>query len=265
MAQNRATDEIESESAANAQVLTTDRSPPLDRTRVNPTSNASLPFVLGQQLGIKSRARIPNCRPVDWKLNTGSEHSPGSRDKHGYVERLLSPDRERRAKTDTLLRLAGLDERDVVADVGCGAGYYTVAMARALTNGRVIALDVDDEMVEICRRRIIKEQIANAEARKCGDYEFGLPGASIDGALLSCVVHHAENQGRFLAAVRQMLKTAGWCAVLEWHPRATSDGPPLSRRIEPGELRRIATEAGFTVNVTHDLSDELYLVTLRNG
>ena len=189
---------------------------------------------------------------------------PGS-SQTSYIERLLSPEREHRAGTATILELCLAGDNVTVADIGCGPGYYTVALARALGRGKVIALDPDDEMLEICRRRVGEARLGNVEVLKCGEYQFPPDEGSIDALLLACVVHHADDRVRFLVAVRRLLLPKGRCTVVEWYRRGSEDGPPLERRIDPDELEAMAVRAGFRWHATHRMSGDQYLADLRNG
>ncbi len=190
--------------------------------------------------------------------------APGS-PQSSYIERLLSTEREHRADTVAILSFCLAGESDTVADIGCGPGYFTVALAQALGRGKVIALDPDEEMLEICRRRVRAARLENVQVLKCDEYQFPLDEGSIDAVLLSCVVHHADDQVRFLAAARRLLVPGGRCTILEWYRRQSEGGPPLERRIDPGQLETMAVRAGFRWQATHRMSDDQYLADLRNG
>ena len=182
-----------------------------------------------------------------------------------FIRQLLSPERERRLDTFTILAFSEINDRDTIADIGCGPGYYTVPLAKAVSNGQVYALDVDDDMLEACRQYLAQSRLANAQVLKCGEYDFPLEPGSVNGLFLAFVIHHSEDRVRFLQAARQLLTPRGWCTVLEWRRVEHGDGPPPERRIEPDELKAMATEAGFRYLVARDLNDEQYMATLRNG
>ena len=182
-----------------------------------------------------------------------------------YIQQLLSPERTQREDAAAILGFSGIDDGNSVADIGCGPGYYTVPLAKALSNGKVYALDVDEEMLEACRQRLAEARLDNVEVFKCGEYEFPLEDGSVDGLFIAFVLHHVEDRVRFLEASRRLLAPRGWCTLLEWDYTETEDGPPLERRIAPAELDRLTTEAGFICLDTRELNDGQYMVTLRNG
>ena len=180
------------------------------------------------------------------------------------VEHMLRPERMEKLDPFVVLNLCPINFGDTVADVGCGPGYFTLPLAKQLVHGKVYALDVDREMVDICRERVEQARMGNVEVLECQDYEFPTPEAGMDGLLVAFVVHHTPDQARFLSAIRGLLKSRGWCSILEWQPTETETGPPLAHRIAPEEMRDLAQGAGFRVQGWRSLNDDYYMMTLRN-
>ena len=189
----------------------------------------------------------------------GSEREPT------MAERLLSPDRESWADSATVLSHLGIASDARIADIGCGPGYFTVRLARAAGLGVVYALDVDEDMLELCRQSVSAAGLENVRVRRCGEYDFGLNEFSLDLVFLSCVIHHADEQVRFLAAARRLLKASGRCAMLEWVERESDFGPPLERRIGHERLIALASSAGYSGLEHHSLSEHQYLVVAESG
>ncbi|MCH8893231.1 MAG: arginine--tRNA ligase [Chloroflexi bacterium] len=106
-----------------------------------------------------------------------------------------------------------------MADIGCGPGYFTLPLAKLLINGKIIALDTSDEMIEACQGRLEESRLGNFEVLKCGEYDFPVAPASVDGLFIAFVVHHPSDRERFLTAAKEMLKAGGWCFILEWHKK----------------------------------------------
>lgn len=176
------------------------------------------------------------------------------------AERLLSPEREQWADSQRVLSHLGIAPDARIADIGCGPGYFAVRLAGAAACGQVHALDVDDDMLELCRNNVSRAGLQNVLVRRCGEYEFGLEDGSLDLVFLSCVIHHADDPVRFLAAARRALKSSGRCAMLEWVERESEFGPPLERRIGHDRLAALAATAGLSDLAHHQLSEHQYLV-----
>ena len=181
------------------------------------------------------------------------------------AERLLSPERERWADSALVLSHLAIAPNARIADIGCGPGYFTVRLASAADRGLVYALDVDPEMLALCRQQASAAGAKNVLIRRCQEYEFDLAEGTFDLAFLSCVIHHADDQVRFLAAAARLLKPCGRCAMLEWVERESDFGPPPEHRIGPDRLIEIAFAAGFKSHKYHELSEHQYLVVAAPG
>ena len=199
-------------------------------------------------------------------MSTHSEHpSSGHPAMPSSIERQLRPDRVETLDPFRVLSHCPVNPRDTVVDVGCGAGYFTLPLAKFLINGKVIALDVSDEMIEACQNRLAEARMGNGEVMKCGEYDFPVAPASVDGLFIAVVLHHPSDRVRFLTAAREMLKPGGWCFIVEWQKRETESGPPQEVRITPDELRQIAEDSGFRFQKTQDLNTHYYMGTLINS
>ena len=193
-------------------------------------------------------------------MSTDSDHDP----MHSSIERLLRPERTETLDPFRVLSLCPVNPRDTVADIGCGPGYFTLPLAKFLINGKILALDTSDEMIAACQSRLDEARMGNAEVMKCGEYDFPLAPASVDGLFMAFVVHHPDDRERFLTAVKEILKIGGWCFILEWHKKETESGPPQEVRITADEMRQFAQNSGFRVQGSRDLNEEHYMMTLIN-
>ena len=181
-----------------------------------------------------------------------------------FIQRLLSPERAERLDPLVILSFCPINIHDRVADIGCGPGYFTVPLAKALVNGKVYALDIDEEMVAACQERVAQARLGNVETLTCSEFDFPIEKGTLDGAFMAFVVQHGSDKAGLLRAVRELLQPRGWCVVLEWYHKETETGPPLERRVDPVDLENLAREAGFRLRGWRDLNGEHYLMTLRN-
>jgi ubiquinone/menaquinone biosynthesis C-methylase UbiE len=150
----------------------------------------------------------------------------------------------------------------VVADIGCGPGYFTLPLAKFLIHGKVVAMDTSDEMVEACKGRMDAARLGNVDVLKCSEYEFPVDPANMDGLFISVTLHHPEDRVRFLTAANEMLKPGGWCFIIEWQPHETESGPPQEVRITTDQLKQIAVDSGLKVQSSINLNEDYYLATL---
>ena len=193
-------------------------------------------------------------------MSTDSDHP----ETQHSIERMLRPERVETLDPFRVLSHCPIAPTDTVADIGCGPGYFTLPLAKYLINGKILGLDTSDEMVEACQSRLEAARLGNFEILKCGEYDFPLDPASVDGLFIAFVVHHPSDRVRFLTAAKEMLKPRGWCFILKWQKKETESGPPQEVRITPDELRQIAEDSGFRVQSSRDINDEHHMMILIN-
>jgi SAM-dependent methyltransferase len=86
----------------------------------------------------------------------------------GPLDRADFYDAELKRHNERLHAAAGVDVRDRVLDIGCGAGQTTREAARAAAEGGVVGIDTSLEMLEVARRRADEARLSNI-AFKHGD------------------------------------------------------------------------------------------------
>jgi ubiquinone/menaquinone biosynthesis C-methylase UbiE len=159
---------------------------------------------------------------------------------------LLAEDRMQRFDRYEFLRSLGVNEGKILADLGCGPGFFTLPAAELVGPiGRVYAVDVQQEMVDALRVRLAQEDITNVIVRRSSELDPSIPQHSADLALLAFVLHEIDQRSSFLLAAKRLLKPDGRVAVLEWEKIETPVGPPVDDRIIADEIIADAAAAGL--------------------
>ena len=129
---------------------------------------------------------------------------------HGGADRQFVPGRSWAAWSRALgLLLPALD----VADIGCGDGYLTIETARWAR--RVVAVDRSREVLARARELAARRGAGNI-AWKRGELEaLPLDDQSVDVALLSQALHHAERPEVAIAEAVRVLRPGGRVLVLD--------------------------------------------------
>ena len=146
------------------------------------------------------------------------------------MQALLSAERRRAIDTHSLLSRLPIRPHHVVADIGCGPGYFAVPLAKYLYDGKVYALDVQQEMLDATQGKLEDARLTTVEVMLSKERKLPLDDESMDGALMAFVLQEANGPAALLKEARRCLKPAGWLTVLEWHRRETEQGPPVGRR-----------------------------------
>jgi ubiquinone/menaquinone biosynthesis C-methylase UbiE len=101
-------------------------------------------------------------------------------------------------------------------DIGCGAGYFTLGLARLVGEaGRVIAVDLQPQMLDRVRRRAERAGLAGRiRLHRCRADTLGLEEAA-DFVLAFWMAHEVPDPGGFFHEVRRLLKPGGRLLVTE--------------------------------------------------
>lgn len=139
---------------------------------------------------------------------------------------LIRGEREQEEKPSEVLKQLELKPGMVVCDLGCGNGYYSLKMAEAVApGGKVLAVDIQQEMLHLLDIRAREKDIANIEPILSSVVDPRLPPNSIDLLLMVDVYHEFSHPEPMLAGIRQSLKPDGLVALLEY--RAEDRAVPI--------------------------------------
>jgi len=125
-----------------------------------------------------------------------------------------------------LLAQLGLEPGDVACDVGAGNGYHSLKMAELVgESGRVIATDIQPEMLRLLDRRATAAGVGNITRVLSSETDAKLPADTCDVILLVDVYHEFSDPEAMLAGMHQSLTTTGRIALVEY--RAEDDSVPM--------------------------------------
>ena len=100
-----------------------------------------------------------------------------------------------------------------VADLGCGDGYLTMEASRWAS--RVVAIDRSRAVLERARELARRRQVSNVTWRRGELEDLPLRDGSVDVAILSQALHHAEDPARALAEAARIVVPGGRVLVLD--------------------------------------------------
>lgn len=179
-----------------------------------------------------------------------------------HMHRLDSPERRKMLPPDTLLKQLPIEETDSVVDLGAGTGYFTIPAAQR-TQGRVIAVDVEPQMLEVIKDKVEENGANNVELVQGAIEDVPLEDETANHVIASLVLHEVEPLQRGLSEIRRLLKDGGHCLCLEWEKTPSEMGPPLHHRIHSSDMKKAFEDAGFTVTKHEAPTPMHYLLVAR--
>jgi ubiquinone/menaquinone biosynthesis C-methylase UbiE len=185
-------------------------------------------------------------------------------DKKAYIAMLEDPGRDAYQKPREVLLALGIREGEAIADIGSGSGYFALRLAeRAGPTGRVYAVDVDPDMVRHLNRRVRDAGLDNVRSVLADPDDPLLEDASVNRFFICDTWHHIEDQAKYLALMKRMLRPNGEVVMIDFKKEATPMGPPLEMRIARGDLVRQMEGAGFRLAAEHTFLPYQYFLVFR--
>ncbi len=149
--------------------------------------------------------------------------------------------------------IAALDLKptDVVADIGAGSGYYTFRIAPLVPRGKVLAVDIQREMLEYLEEREKKLGFTNVEAHLGRIDDTQLAPGSVDVVLLVDAYHEFSHPYEMARSMFRALRPGGRVILLEY--RAEDPSVPIKplHKMTEAQARKEMETVGFQWQVTH--------------
>lgn len=135
-----------------------------------------------------------------------------------------------------------------IADFGCGAGYFSIPLARMVRpGGEVFAIDILDTAIQSVKSRAMSDGLFNVIVAR-GDLESPkgsqLKNESQDVVLISNTLFQARNKENIIKEAKRVLKRAGKLLVVDWLPN-TPIGPPENLKVSKDRAKQLVLEEGF--------------------
>ena len=131
--------------------------------------------------------------------------------------------REEEQRPAEIFRAMGLKDGDVVADVGCGTGWFARRMARVVApRGTVYAEDIQPEMLALLKEHVAAEGVKGVVPVLGTETDPKLPAGGLDWILMVDVYHEFQKPAPMLEALRRSLKPTGKVALVEYRLEGTT-------------------------------------------
>ena len=130
---------------------------------------------------------------------------------------LVRPERDQEENTSDSFRQLKVTAGMTVCDLGCGNGYWSLPLAQEVgKQGRVLAVDIQPEMLRMLRARASRAQLENIEPIRGKVDDPNLPAGEVDLLLMVDVYHEFSHPESMLWCIRRSLKPTGVVALLEF-------------------------------------------------
>jgi arsenite methyltransferase len=142
----------------------------------------------------------------------------------------------------------------VIADVGCGSGYFTYRLANAVgASGKVYAVDINASALASINQTVNHDSITNITTVLSGNTDTKLDTGSLDAVFFCNVFHEVPKDVRpgLIQDTVRALKPGGYVFLLDWRKSHEVTGDPYERLIPRDELVEMCEKAGLVLDAEY--------------
>lgn len=168
---------------------------------------------------------------------------------------LIRPEREQNEQPEKVLDVLKLEKGQTVCDFGSGNGYFSLKMARRVgSEGKVLSVDIQPQMLELLKRRARAQKVTNVEAILCTETDPKLPANSLDLLIMVDVYHEISNPVPVMAGIHKAMKKDGRVVLVEYRgedpsipikPLHRTTVKQMTSELDAVGFRFVANEGGF--------------------
>ena len=148
------------------------------------------------------------------------------------------------------LKQFGLGENMVVADLGAGTGFYTLAAAQMVPRGKVYAIEIQKDFLGTIKNKVKDARLNNVDCF-LGDVEkiggTSLADAVADAVIASNILSQIENKDKFINEIKRILKKGGKLLLIDWSD-VSSIHSDLKKIVPKNQARKMFENNGLIFN-----------------
>lgn len=173
-----------------------------------------------------------------------------------WLERLEVGSRELYSARENVVAALGLEEGDVVADIGAGTGLYSLMFAEEVgPEGRVFAEDIEPLFLDLINRRAQDAGVNNITAVFGREDNVTLPAGAMDLVFIADTYHYFDDREAVMKSIYDALKPGGSLIIVDYDLEPGGERPEDKSHVRFGkagvisEIEFIGFELAETVEV----------------
>lgn len=136
-------------------------------------------------------------------------------------------------------------KNSVVADVGAGSGFYTFKIAERVPDGKVYAVEIQDDAIAYLQQKSKDLKLNNVAVVKGSATGPNLPKQAIDLVIMVDVYHELEHPKAFLEAIKVALKPGGKLLLLEYKAEDPNVRIKAEHKMSVAQVQRELGASGY--------------------
>src|SRR5262245_41016172 len=203
-------------------------------------------LLLSVALTMPSSAQLANRTADDW------------------IAILETPARVQTLKIAEVMDKLALKPGQVVADIGAGAGTFSIQFSRSVKpGGKVYAVEIDEKLIDHILSSANQQGIVNIEGIR-GEYDDPVLPAPVDLAFLNDVLHHIQHRDVYLKNLARYLKPAARVAIIDFKPGQGGHADDPALQVSQDQATAWMAAAGLkSVEVIDLFPDRWFVIYAR--
>ncbi len=171
------------------------------------------------------------------------------------------------------LKAFGLKDDSVVADLGAGTGYYTLAAGVMVPRGKVYAVEITKDFLTTIKNKVLDAHLNNIEilwgdVEKLGGTNIG--DGIVDAVVASNILFQVEDKNKFVEEIKRILKPEGRLLLIDWLVEDSTENTPettivkLKGAMPANRARLMFEQKGFVFERDIDAGAHHYGMILIN-
>lgn len=145
-----------------------------------------------------------------------------------------------------VFKILNLRGDEVIVDSGCGSGFYSLALGEKLEDGKVISVDISDEMLNRLRRQVKKKRLNDSiEIRQGDSTDLPVADNTADIGIIVAVWHHLEDPKKANQELLRVIKPSGRIVAIDFKDGGHHDQHGENNTLGIEEMKALLEEAGF--------------------
>ena len=186
---------------------------------------------------------------------------------HQAIDWLERPEREEEERLTLLMEALKLKPGMQVADIGAGSGVISVMIANRIGDGKVLAVDIQQEMLDALEAKCRMQMVKNVEPVLGTTQSPRLAADSVDLAIMVDVYHEFDFPFEMLKEMTASLKPGGRIAFVEYRKEDPNVPIKLVHKMTEEQIRKEAglPELGLTWTETVSTLPRQHVVIFTKG
>lgn len=160
----------------------------------------------------------------------------------------------------------GISRGNIIADFGCGSGYFSIPLAQATgEDGMIYALDVLPQALETVASKAKALNLTNVITKRVNlerEKGSGLEDESMSWVIVKDMLFQNGNKKIILKEAYRVLKPEGKAFIMEWNDKDLTVGPDRKLRIAKEEMEEIIKENNFKIEKEVEAGDFHYAMVI---